>query len=171
MRERFKHLVGICTVKPAKAAPVQPLQRKLSSKPTPQSSQVQLPGRDHALAHQSSTLFTPDARPATAAAAARRKRANTNRPTTASAGDVIPFACAAMQVIPAAPVCLHYWYISASETCHELALACKYGCILNDVLQTLMVFILTLSNICARCVWHQSCLVRSACSWLRNMDL
>ena len=86
LRENFKHLVSICTVKPVKVPSVQPLQRKSAD------TTVLDIGTPHAqvgqkLKHQSSTRFLPaaPARPASAASA-RKGHAVGHRPSTAAAG-------------------------------------------------------------------------------------
>lgn len=94
-RENFKHLVSICTVKPAKVPSVQSSLRKSADMPTPDSGRIN--GQEYAcsLQHQSSTCFIPaasmsgrsaaSARPASAAAA-RKKHAIGHRPATAAPG-------------------------------------------------------------------------------------
>ena len=108
LRENFKHLVSICTVKPVKVASVQPLQRKSSDTHALDAARTRTQTQEygHNLKHQSSTRFVPAAsvagRPAApvrpaSAASARRKHAVGDRPATAAAGEtasvhvILPF--------------------------------------------------------------------------------
>ena len=88
-RERFKHLVIICTIKPAKVPAVQPLQRTSGNQGSASFGQKQ-----QRSTQQGSTRFLPEAsivhkpaalaRPASAAAARRRHEIGP-RPSTAAA--------------------------------------------------------------------------------------
>lgn len=92
LRENFKHLVGICTVRPSKAVPKQSLQRRSSGTQEAAASLRRVPDHAQTLVQQGSTRFVPAAsisgkpapptRPASAAAA-RRKYATAPRPSTA----------------------------------------------------------------------------------------
>lgn len=96
LRENFKHLVSICTVKPAKVA-VQPLQRNSSDVQVLSTSRAQTQDYGQSLQHQRSTRFIPaasisgrpaaTARPASASAA-RRKLVVGHRPSTAAPGEI-----------------------------------------------------------------------------------
>ena len=100
-RERFKHLVNICTVKPVKVPSTQALQRTSACQGSG-SSTTKLSARQQSLATQGSTRFISEAsishkpaalaRPATAAAA-RRRHAVSQRPATATAKSGTLKAC------------------------------------------------------------------------------
>ena len=89
LRENFKHLVSICTVKPVRVPSVQPLQRKSADTSVRDTKTAQAQEVGQRLKHQSSMRFVPaaPARPASAASA-RRRHVVGHRPSTASAGSV-----------------------------------------------------------------------------------
>jgi len=89
LRENFKHLVSICTVKPVKVPSVQPLQRKSADTSVLDTETAHAQEVGQKLKHQSSMRFVPaaPARPASAASA-RRRHAVGHRPSTASAGSL-----------------------------------------------------------------------------------
>ena len=93
LRENFKHLVGICTLRPSKAVSKQSLQRRPSGPQQAAASARRVSDHAQTLVQQGSTRFIPAAsvsgkpapppRPASAAAT-RRKHATAPRPSTAA---------------------------------------------------------------------------------------
>lgn len=93
LRENFKHLVGICTVRPSKAVSKQSLQQRSSGTQEAGAFATRVPDHAQTLVQQGSTRFVPAAsisgkpapptRPASAAAT-RRKHAAAPRPSTAA---------------------------------------------------------------------------------------
>lgn len=100
LRENFKHMIGICTLRPSKkAGSKQLLQRRPSGPQEAAASAKQVSEHAQTLVQQGSTRFVPAAsisgkpapptRPASAAAT-RRKHATAPRPSTAAPSKLDP---------------------------------------------------------------------------------